>query len=94
MLVSANKLCKQFGPRQGLTTSQACSGSKLFDTQMVFLEEFFEKVNFEQENQQMTKMHAKLFSMQRVKHQNTQKIGVPFSRFCVQLYSKFSIAIL
>ena len=34
---SAVNICKQFGSR---------SGSKLFDTQMVFLKEFFENVDF------------------------------------------------
>ena len=33
---SANSLCKQFGPR-----------SKLFDTLIIFLKFFFEKVDFE-----------------------------------------------
>ena len=34
------------------------SGSNLFYTQMVFLKEFFEKIDFEK-NQQMTKKHEK-----------------------------------
>ena len=46
-------------PDQGL----ALSGSKLFHTLMVFLKEFFEKVDFEK-NQQKTKEHAKLNSRQ------------------------------
>ena len=37
--------CRQFGPR---------SGSKLFDTLIIFLKEFFEKVDFEK-NQRTTK---------------------------------------
>ena len=40
---------KQFGTRSGR------SGSKLFDTLMVFLKEFFEKVDFEKKKQEMTK---------------------------------------
>ena len=36
---------------------------KLFDIQMVFLKEFFQKVNFEK-NQQMSKKHEKLPSIQ------------------------------
>ena len=44
---SAEHLCKQFRPRSGLTECQAKSGSKLFDTLIVFLKEFFKKVNFE-----------------------------------------------
>ena len=41
---SADNLCKQFGHRSGPTTCQAWSGSKLFETMMVFLKEFFQKV--------------------------------------------------
>ena len=33
---------------------------------MVFLKEFYEKVDFEKKNQQMTKQHAKLPSRQRL----------------------------
>ena len=43
----------------------ARSGSKLFDTLMAFLKEFYEKVYFEK-NQQTTKRHAKLPSRQSV----------------------------
>ena len=35
-LSSADNLCKQFGPRSGSMFYQAWSGSKLFDTLMVF----------------------------------------------------------
>ena len=42
---SADKLCKYIGPRSGLA-SHSWSGSHLFDTQMVFLKEFFKKVDF------------------------------------------------
>ena len=35
LLSSADKLCKQFGPRSGLTKCWAWSGSKLFDTLIV-----------------------------------------------------------
>ena len=49
----ADNLCKQFGPRSGLTKRQAGSGSKPFATLPVFVEEFFEKVDFEK-NQQTT----------------------------------------
>ena len=38
---------------------------KLFDILILFLKEFFEKVNFER-SQQMTKKHAKLPGVQRV----------------------------
>ena len=60
---SADNLGEQFGPRSGLTNRRACSGSKLFDILMVFLKEFFQKVNYEK-NQQTTKKHEKLPSMQ------------------------------
>ena len=50
---SADNLCKQFGPRSGPTKRRARSGSKLSEPLMVFLKEFFEKVNFEK-NQQTT----------------------------------------
>ena len=64
-MLSADKLCKQFGPRPGPTECRSCSGSKLFDTLIVFLKEFFEKVNFEKISRQHQK-HEKLLSMQRV----------------------------
>ena len=51
---SVDNLCKQFAPRSGPTNHQARSGSKLFDTLMVFLKEFSEKVKFEK-NLQTTK---------------------------------------
>ena len=46
LVSSADNLCKQFGPRSGPTEHWARSGSKLFDTLMVFLKEFFEKIDF------------------------------------------------
>ena len=59
-VLSADNLCKQFGPRPGPTKHRALSGSKLFDALMVFLKEFFEKVDFEEKYQQMTKKREKL----------------------------------
>ena len=53
---SAHNLVKQFGPRSGPTNRGALSGSKLFDILMVFLKEFFQKINFEK-NRQTTKKH-------------------------------------
>ena len=44
LMSSADNLCKQFGPRPGPTKCRACSGSKLFDTLMVFLKDFFKKL--------------------------------------------------
>ena len=56
---------EQFGPRSGPTKLWACSRSRLFDTLIVFLKEFFEKSDLK--NQQTTKKHEKLPSRQRVK---------------------------
>ena len=47
LVSSADKFCKQFGPRLGPTTCRAWSGSKLFDALMVFLKEVFEQVDYE-----------------------------------------------
>ena len=44
-LSSAGNFCKKFGPRSGPTKCWSWSGSKLFDTVIAFLKEFFEKVN-------------------------------------------------
>ena len=41
-LSSADNLCKQFGPRLGPTECWSLSGSKPFDTLIVFLNEFLE----------------------------------------------------
>ena len=49
--VSSDSLCKQLEPS---SRQSKCSGSKLFDTPMVFLKEFLERVDFGK-NQQMTK---------------------------------------
>ena len=44
LVSSADNLCKQLGPRSGLTKCQAWSGSKLFDTLIVFIpKRFFSK---------------------------------------------------
>ena len=56
---SAETLCKQFELRSGPTESRSWSGSKLFDTKMVFLKELFEKIDFEK-IQQRTKIHEKI----------------------------------
>ena len=55
ILSSADNLCKQFGPRSGPTECWSQSGSKLFNTTILFLKEFFEKVNFENIQQTTTK---------------------------------------
>ena len=46
-VTSADNFGKQFGPRSGPTNRRAWSGSKLFAILMVFLKEFFQKINFE-----------------------------------------------
>ena len=46
-LLSADNLCKQFGPRSELRFSCSWSRSKLFDTLIVLLKEFFENVDIE-----------------------------------------------
>ena len=50
LVLSADNLCKQFEPRSGPTKCRARSGSKLFDTLIVFLKEFFEKNHFEKKS--------------------------------------------
>ena len=50
LMSSADKFCKQFGPRSGPTKCLSCSGSKLFDTLIEFLKEFFEKVDLEKKS--------------------------------------------
>ena len=51
---SADNICKQFGPSSGPTKCRVCSGSKQFDTLIIFLKEFFKNIDFEK-NQQTTK---------------------------------------
>ena len=65
LMSSADNFCKQFGPRSGLTERRDISGSKLFDTLIVFLKELFEKVDFEK-SQQTTKNVGKFPRGQRV----------------------------
>ena len=60
LVPSADNLCKQFGRRSGLTIHLAWCGSRLFDTLLVFLKDFYEKVNFEKKNQTDDKKQAKL----------------------------------
>ena len=58
LVLSPDKLCKQFRSRSGPTKHQILSASKLFATLMVILKEFFEKVYFEK-IQQTTKNFEK-----------------------------------
>ena len=64
---SADNLCKQIGPGK----HQAWLGSNLFDTQMVFIKDFFEKIHFDK-NQQTTKRHEKFPRGQIVNIEFTQ----------------------
>ena len=47
LVLSADNFCKQIGSRSGPTKGRAWSGSKLFDTQMVFITDSFREVDFE-----------------------------------------------
>ena len=64
LVLSADNLCKHFGPRSRPIKCQSLSGSKLFDTLIVFLKFFFEKIDFEKSQQTTAKVqkitqHAK-----------------------------------
>ena len=41
-----DSFCKQFGPRSGRTEYRVWPGTELFDTLMVLMKDFFEKINF------------------------------------------------
>ena len=91
---SADNICKQFGPRSSLTKCRAWSESKLFDTLMVFLKEFFKWFDIEKK-QQTTKKHAKFPSRQRV---NSFPASGPtsclmkiFETVCVSVYCHFEL---
>ena len=43
-MLYAYNICKQFGPRSGPTKCHARSKSKLFDTLIVFLKDYFKKM--------------------------------------------------
>ena len=75
-MLSAHNLCKQTGPRSGPTIYHAWSRSNMFDTLIVFLNEFFEKVDFEK-NQQMTKnleKHEKFPRGKELTHPQAAKV--------------------
>ena len=69
LVSSANNFCKQFGSRSGPTKRRTWSGSKLCDTLLVFLQEFFEKLT-------LKKKHAKLPSRQFVTDSSSFKIMI------------------
>ena len=58
-LLSAGNLCIQFGPRSGPTFCRSWFGYKMFDTLIVFLKEFFEKVPFKKVSRR-PKKHERL----------------------------------
>ena len=62
---SADNLCKQVWPRSGPAKCLSSTGSKPFDTLIVFLKEFFEKVNFEKSQQATAKTIKVQPSMQK-----------------------------
>ena len=62
---SADNLNKYFGIRSGPTECPSWSGSKPFDTLILFLQDFFEKFNFVKVSRQHQK-REKLPSMQKV----------------------------
>ena len=65
LVSSADNFCKQFGPWSGPTKRRTWSGSNQFDTQMVFLKDFFEKVNLEK-NLRKQKKHDNFSRGQRI----------------------------
>ena len=60
LLSLADNLWKRFGSRSGPTGCRSWSGSKLFDTLIVFLKELLEKVNFEKKISRQQKKHGKI----------------------------------
>ena len=68
LLLSTDKLCKQFGPRSGPTKCQSLSGSKPFDTLIVFLNFFMKRFFFlKKKSTDDNKSKKKIPSIQRDK---------------------------
>ena len=63
LVLSVDNICNSLGPDQARIFFWLRNVG-LFDTVMVFLDEFFERVDFEK-SQQTTKRHTKLLSRQR-----------------------------
>ena len=61
--MSAYNLCKQLEPRSGRTEHWSQSGSKPFDTLIVILKEFFEKLILRKVSRRQQQKHEKLSSM-------------------------------
>ena len=58
-MLSTDNHDKQVGPKSGSTKGQAWIGSKLFDTLMVFLKDFFSKKGiFEKESVDNKNLHC------------------------------------
>ena len=55
LLLSADHLSKQFGPRSGPTEHRSCPESIPFDTLTGFLKQIFENVNFEKKSSEDNK---------------------------------------
>ena len=78
-------ICKQFVPRSGPTECQAKSGSKLFETRIVFLKEFFEKVKFEKRSAEDPEVKKK--NMKISQHAKS------FKWYCIDCYRKLLMII-
>ena len=82
--LSADNLCKQFGLGSGSTKCRAWSGSKLFDTLMVFLKDFFLKKNDFEKTLQTTKIkHEKLPSSMQLVTLYVTVIFIAFPENCI-----------
>ena len=78
----ADNLCKQFVPKSAPTKCRTWSGSKLFDTLMVFLKYFLKKLILKKKKKRQRK-HIKLSGIQRMLLENLS-MGITFSPFWVQ----------
>ena len=58
--MSADNLCKQFGPRSGPTKRRARSGSRMIDTLVVFLKQYSEKLILKIKQQTTITQNAEL----------------------------------
>ena len=78
-MLPADNLCKQFGPRSGSRFSR----SKLFDTLMVLLKEFFKKVD--SENNPLTmKKHAKFTQHAKLARCNSIRQLIPSLQYILK----------
>ena len=85
LVLSADNLCKQFGSRSGPTKCWAWSGSKLFDTLIVFLKDFLKTLIF-LKSLKTTKKQWKFPSMPRVKEITEVQISKNLSVNCEFLF--------